>query len=216
MRIIALITGKGGVGKSTLSSNIAVAAMEAGEKVFAIDVDNQGTLAGWGQLRQVDMPSVAHLPPEDHASDELTAVLNAAREKNFTVAIVDTPGEDSPFTHNAMTLADLCLVPLRPTRPDGMGMKRTIEALMIGKKRFAFILNQCSPSHSTRANEMAAGLISLGFLAEPLICQRADFQDAFAAGQGVTEYDSNGKAAVEIRKLWSWIDRETKSKKAAA
>jgi len=215
MRIIALITGKGGVGKSTLSTNIAVAAMEAGETVLAIDVDDQGTLAGWGQLRQADTPSVAHLPPDGHASNELTAVIEAARDK-YSLVIVDTPGEDSPFTHNAMTLADLCLVPLRPSRPDAMGLKRTIEALMIGKKHFAFVLNQCSPAHSTRANEMAAGLISLGFLAEPLICQRADFQDAFAGGKGVTEYDPTGKAAGEIRKLWGWIDRETKSKKAAA
>jgi chromosome partitioning protein len=87
---------------------------------------------------------------------------------------------------------------------------------MIGKRRFAFVLNQCPPSHNARANEMAAGLVAIGFLAEPMICQRADFQDAFAAGQGVTEYAPDGKAAAEIRKLWEWIDRETKARREAA
>ena len=57
---------------------------------------------------------------------------------------------------------------------------------------------------------MAAGLASLGLLAEPMIHARADFQDAFAAGQGVTEYAPKGQAAEEIRSLWAWVDRQAK------
>jgi chromosome partitioning protein len=49
---------------------------------------------------------------------------------------------------------------------------------------------------------MAAGLRSLGVLAEPLICQRADYQDAYAVGQGVREYAPKSKAAEEMRALW--------------
>lgn len=213
MRIIILTTQKGGTGKSTLTANLAVAATQAGEKVLALDADDQATLAEWAKLRQGDTPSVAQLPPG--ASAQLAGLLDAARDQ-YTVAFVDLPGEDSPLTHNAMSIADLCLVPLRPTRPDGLAIRKTVEALMVGKKRFAFILNQCSPTHATRANEMAAGLVSLGFLADPLICARAAFQDAYAAGQGVTEYEPEGKAAAEIRKLWGWIDQETKKQKAAA
>jgi chromosome partitioning protein len=65
---------------------------------------------------------------------------------------------------------------------------------------------------------MAAGLKQIGFLAEPMLAQRTDYQDAFAAGQGVTEYAPDGKAAAEIRQLWSWIDQEivaTERKKIA-
>jgi chromosome partitioning protein len=205
MRVIVLTTEKGGTGKSTLATNIAVAAQSAGEKVLALDLDSQGTLAAWAALRAADAPSVAQLPSRE--SGQLAAVLAAARE-TYTVAVLDTPGADSPLTHNAMSVADMCLVPLRPTRPDGLAVKRTVEALMIGKRRFAFILNQCPPGHNMRANEMAAGLVSIGFLAEPMIRQRADFQDAFAAGQGVTEYEPDGKAAVEIRGLWQWISKQ--------
>jgi chromosome partitioning protein len=57
---------------------------------------------------------------------------------------------------------------------------------------------------------MAAGLEALGVLAEPVIAQRADHQDAFAAGQGVTEYAAAGKAADEIRALWAWLNRKMK------
>jgi chromosome partitioning protein len=133
------------------------------------------------------------------------------------LVIIDTPGEDSPLTHNAMSAADLCLVPIRPTRADGRGNRPTVEALMRGGKRFAFVLNQCptTPGNS-RAPEMAAGLAALGLLAEPMIGSRVDYQDAYAAGKGVTEYAPAGKAADEIRQLWAWIDRETKKEKNAS
>jgi chromosome partitioning protein len=213
MRIITLVTQKGGTGKSTLTTSLAVAATQAGEKVIALDLDAQGTLTAWAHIRQQPTPSVAQLPARESAR---LAELLATAAKSYTVALVDTPGADSPMTHNAMTAADLCLVPLRPTRPDGLSVKRTVEALIRGKKRFAFVLNQCPTTpRSARSSEMAAGLSSLGFLAKPLVCQRTDFQDAFAAGQGVTEYAPDSKAADEIRQLWNWISRETMTEQAA-
>jgi chromosome partitioning protein len=45
-------------------------------------------------------------------------------------------------------------------------------------------------------------------LAQPFIGQRADHQDALAAGLGVTEHDPEGKAAEEVRQLWQWINRK--------
>ena len=211
MRTIALVTQKGGTGKSTLATGLAVAAMQAGETVLALDLDPQGTLAAWAQMRESSTPSVAHLPPRETA--RLAEVLKEAASK-FTLAILDTAGADTPATHNAMSAAALCLVPLRPTRPDGLAIKPTVEALIRGKRRFAFVLNQCptTPKNS-RAAEMAAGLASLGLLAEPLVRQRADYQDAFAAGQGVTEYAPASKAAEEMRDLWLWIDRHSKESK---
>jgi chromosome partitioning protein len=207
MRIIALVTQKGGTGKSTLSTGLAVAAMQAGEKVLALDLDPQGTLVAWAQMREASAPSVANLPAREIA--RLADVLKEAAQQ-FTVAILDTPGADSPATHNAMSAATLCLVPLRPTRPDGLAIKPTVEALIRGKRAFAFVLNQCPTTpRNPRAAEMAAGLASLGLLAEPLITQRADYQDAFAAGQGVTEYAPDGKASDEMRKLWGWINNQT-------
>ena len=51
MRVIALTTQKGGSGKSTLASSLAVAAHEAGEKVFIVDMDPQGSLTRWAKER---------------------------------------------------------------------------------------------------------------------------------------------------------------------
>jgi chromosome partitioning protein len=214
MRIIGLVTQKGGTGKSTLTTALAVAAVEAGETVIILDLDEQGTVAEWANVREKPEPTVAHVPPAQAA--RLPEALKAAAKK-YTVAFIDTPGQDSPVTHNVMSAADICLVPLRPTRPDGLGVKRTIEALIRGHRRFAFVLNQCPTTPgSTRPQEMAAGLGQLGYMAQPMIFQRVDFQDAYAAGQGVTEYAPTGKAAQEIRQLWQWVNRETRGKSGDA
>ena len=113
-----------------------------------------------------------------------------------------------------MRAADLCLIPARPSRLDLQATLPTIEALMrLGlKDRFAFVLNQTPPGRSSRTAEAAAGLTVFGVLAEPIIAQRADHQDALAAGQGVTEFAPEGKAAEEVRALWGWISRKLKGK----
>ncbi|PPD10476.1 MAG: ATPase, partial [Methylocystis sp.] len=63
MRKIAFVTQKGGAGKSTLASSVAVAARQAGERVFIIDLDPLQTLVKWSRARgAADIP-VEHVPP---------------------------------------------------------------------------------------------------------------------------------------------------------
>jgi chromosome partitioning protein len=72
------------------------------------------------------------------------------------------------------------------------------------EKGFAFVLNQ-APVGNYRPSKAAASLNTMGLLALPYIVQRNDHQDALGAGLAVSEYAPNGKAAQEIRALWSWV-----------
>jgi chromosome partitioning protein len=212
VRTFTLTTQKGGTGKTTLATSLAVAAMHAGEQVVAFDLDPQGSLVAWGKLRGVDGLHVERFPPDKVG--QLPAMMKALGSKGFTVAILDTPGADNTATHQAMEAASMCLVPIRPTRLDANAVKPTVQALLRGDTLFSFILNQCPPTpRNGRAAEMASGLAALGYLAEPMVVQRADYQDAYAAGQGVTEYAPEGKAAEEMRQLWRWIDNQSKGAK---
>ena len=102
-------------------------------------------------------------------------------------------------------IADLCLLPTRPTRLDVEATAATFRAVFLAKRKAAFVLNQCPPSYrGSRTSDSAKGLTHLGVLAEPMLCARVDFQDAISAGLGVTEYASGGRAAEEIEALWSW------------
>lgn len=209
MRTIALVTQKGGAGKTTLAAALAVAATAQGHTVVALDLDPQGSLAAWGSDRKSASPVVDTVAGTRLA--QLPAILASLAAKGFSVAILDCPGIASTATNHAMAAADLCLIPTRPTRLDIRATKPTIEALMTLRRPFAFILNQCPPQpRSTRAGEAAVGLSLLGMLAEPAVSQRADYQDAMAAGLGVTEYAPNNKAAAEISALWAWIEKRTK------
>jgi chromosome partitioning protein len=213
MRILTLVTQKGGTGKTTLAASLAVAAAENGERVIALDLDPQGSLATWGDMRDADAPAVDRLGP-DRLGD-LTAILAALETQGFTLAILDTAGVASTGGNLAMQAANLALIPARPSRLDLQATMPTIETLMrLGMRdRFAFVLNQCPAGRNSRATEAANGLGMFGVLAKPVLTQRADHQDALAAGQGVTEFARGGKAADEVRALWAWTDRKMKGTK---
>ncbi|MGO9419395.1 ParA family protein [Roseiarcus sp.] len=138
----------------------------------------------------------------------LETALATLGEAGYDLAIVDTPGVDSPATVGAMRAAELCLVPCRPTATDLRGCMPTVQTLIRLEKPFAFVLSQCPP-RSGRVEETRAGLSALGLIAEP----RADHQDAMAAGLGVTEFNETGAAAAEIRRLWQWIAAKLEGKR---
>lgn len=205
MKTLTLVTQKGGSGKSSLAASLAVAAGEAGERVFLLDLDRQGTLAKWIERRPTDTPGFDRVD----ASGKLDAALATLASQKFTLAIMDTAGTDSPLVTAAIRAADLCLIPTRPTPADLEATQPTLTAIQSTRRAFAFVLNQ-TPTRSGRLNEAAAGLKMLGVLAEPPIAQRNDHQDAIGSGQGVTEFNPNGKAAEEIRALWRWIKNRMK------
>ena len=205
MKILTLVTQKGGSGKSTLVANLAVAAEEAGERVFTLELDRQGTLARWIDRRTADTPAFDRINSEKQLGDALPLIA----EQKYTLVIIDTPGADNPLVTAAIRLSDLCLVPTRPTPADLEATQPTLEAIQATGRRFAFVLNQ-TPVRSSRLNEAAAGLKVLGVLASPSLVQRNDHQDAIGGGLGVTEYNTEGKAAEEIRALWLWVKQKMK------
>ena len=208
MRSIAFITQKGGSGKSTLAASLAVAATDAGERVIVLDLDPQASLIRWGERRQgTNAPNKVMVEPlEAERLPRLRAILEGLAGVGFTLAIFDTAGADDVAARLVTEAADLCLLPARPTRLDVDATAATFRAVYLAKRKAAFILNQCPPIYrSSRASESAKGLTHLGVLAEPMLSARMDFQDAMAAGLGVTEYARGGRAAREVEALWSWI-----------
>jgi chromosome partitioning protein len=208
MRTIALLTQKGGAGKTTLAASLSVAAAHAGETVIALDLDPQASLLRWGKRRQAaNAPNKVMIEPlERERLPRLRAILEGLAGAGFTIAIFDTAAADGAAANFVTEAADLCLLPTRPTCLDVDATAATFRAVYLAKRRAAFVLNQCPPNYrSSRTSESAKGLTRLGVLAEPALCARMDFQDAIEAGLGVTEYARAGRAAQEINALWSWI-----------
>jgi chromosome partitioning protein len=202
MHAIVLATQKGGSGKSTLAIGLAIAAMDDGQHVGVIEADPQGTISNWGRRRTDPKPRIER-------AESCTAIERAIvhlRHDGFTVAIIDTAATDNALSESGIGAADLCLIPARPSPADIEAAVPTIRTVRRLDKRFAFILNQ-TPARSNRVSEAATALHAAGVLALPYIVQRNDHQDALGAGLGVTEYDTHGKAAEEVRGLWRWVWR---------
>jgi chromosome partitioning protein len=200
MHVIVLAAQKGGCGKSTLAIGLAIAAIDAGQRVGMIDADPQGTISNWGRRRTNPKPRI-------ECADSGMAVERAIlhlRSDGFTVAIIDTAATNNSLSTSGIGAADLCLIPARPSPADIEAALPTLGAVRRLDKRFAFILNQ-TPGRSNRVSEAAMALSAAGVLALPCIVQRNDHQDALGVGLGVGEYDPRGKAAEEIRDLWRWV-----------
>ena len=200
MHILAVGTQKGGSGKSTLATGLAVAAIEAGQRVGVIETDPQGTVSKWGRRRTHLEPRIARVS----LPIEVERACQSLRRDGYTLAIIDTAPTDNALSAGAFKVADLCLIPARPSPADIEAALPTLDTIRKLDKPFAFVLNQ-TPARSFRLSEAAAALNAVGALALPYIVQRNDHQDALGTGLGVTEFAPDGKAAEEIRGLWSWI-----------
>ena len=200
MHVVALVTQKGGSGKSTLAVGLAVAAMRDGERVALIEADQQGTISKWQERRENPYPRLERIAEPG----DIDAVLARLAAEGIWLAIIDTAATNNALAMRAITMADLCLIPARPSPADIEAAIPTLLAIRRQKRRFAFVLNQ-TPPRGVRLSEAATSLNALGVLALPFIGQRNDHQDALGAGFGVSEYARGGKAADEIHALWSWI-----------
>jgi chromosome partitioning protein len=204
MKVISLVTQKGGSGKSTLCVSLAVAAQEAGLSVGILESDKQATATQWSQARSGQAPEVGRVD-----ADGLAGVIERLRGASFDFVFIDTPGIDSPGTRAVISVSDFCLVPCRPTPADLRSVSPTLAAIHRLEKDFAFVLNQ-TPPKGFRVRDTSEGLKVLGMLADVAMVARTDHQDAIGAGQGVTEFNPTGAAADEVRRLWAWIDNRTR------
>jgi chromosome partitioning protein len=201
MRTIAFVSQKGGSGKSTIASSLAVAAHEMKETVCVIDMDPQGSLVNWAKVRaggdiEVLASGAARLP----------ALLASLERRGVTLALLDTPGAEGAASSAAMQAADLNIVPSRPCLFDLRASARTRTALEEIGAKFVFLLNQCPLGQETaRVQDGVETLEEMGELISPLILARVDYQEAQRHGSGVTELYPCSAAAEEMRGLWGSI-----------
>lgn len=207
MTVISFVTQKGGSGKTTLAINCGVVVAQKGKRALILDMDAQGTAETWYQDRDDETPQVIKIN-----ASELDRALEAAKAKRFDVVLIDTPGRDEPGAAAAIRVSDFCVIPCRPSPADMKATPPTIETIRRLNKPAAFVLTQ-TPPRSYRNREAEHGLSVLGMVCPVHIVLRNVYQDAQGAGLGVTEYEPDGKAAVEVRELWDWINKKIRKVK---
>ena len=200
MKTIALITEKGGTGKSTIAVHLAIAARRQGKIVAVIDLDPQASAQLWCQRRGSQDLAVVSA-----RAAELPRLLDEARRQGADFILIDTAGHADVSADAVMQSADIVLIPCRPSLYDlDAGAKTAAKVRKAGVKTAAFVLNAVPP-RGTRAEEAREALRDVLPVAPVELHNLVAFSDALNDGRSVEELDPHGRAAEEIRALYKWL-----------
>jgi chromosome partitioning protein len=200
MRVMAISSQKGGSGKTTLSGHIAVQAELAGDGPVAImDMDPQGSLSDWWNERQATAPAFAQT-----SISRLSQDLEQLKAQGFKLAIIDTPPAITLAIQSVIQVAELIIIPTRPSPHDLRAAGATVELVERAGKPLVFVVNAATP-RAKITFEAAVALSQHGTVAPVTIHHRTDFASSMIDGRTVMETDPNGKSAAEVRDLWTYI-----------
>lgn len=204
MRTIAIISQKGGAGKTTLALHLAAAAQEAGAVALIVDTDPQATASQWAAWRRDAPPEVIDSPPP-----RLAAKIAAATGQGATFIVIDTPPHADSAARAAVEAADLVLIPCRPSAFDLSAIQTSAKLVQLLRKP-AFVVFTAGPPNAPRVYAEAGELVeSYGVPPCPvLLPDRAAYRHASAEGRTVMEAEPHGKAAEEVRALYTWTCRQ--------
>ena len=182
MLVIALASQKGGSGKTTLSGHLAVEAEKAGAgPVALVDTDPQGSLAAWWNVRTEKTPAFAKVGVFD-----LQSAMKQLEQSGIKLVIIDTPPAITDAISHVISLADLILVPCRPSPHDLRSVGATADLADRHKKALIFIVNAATP-RARITGEAAVALSQHGTVAPITIHHRVDFAASMVDGRTVGE-----------------------------
>jgi chromosome partitioning protein len=207
MDVVTLAAQKGGVGKTTLATNLAVLAEISGRRTLLVDLDPQGSATSWYSDRPTETPRLVAI-----RSHEVAQVVAKAKAASFDVVIIDTPGRDDAATSTAVRVANFSLVPCQCSAFDLRATLPTVNTITRLDRSFGLVVSQAPAPRgfgiSSRAREVQAKLAVMGAVCPTVIGDRVVYKDAAAAGLAAMEFETDGKAADEIGSLWRWVEMQ--------
>ena len=197
MKTIVIAGQKGGGGKTTLVAHLAVAAERAGHgPVVVVDTDPQQTLATWWRVREADAPELAPLN-----IGQMPAKLGTLTQMGFAYCFIDTPPALTDQNRQLLGLADLVLIPTRPSPNDLWALGATLDLVRDAERPFVFVLTQAKSNARITVQTIAA-LSEHGQVFPSIIHDRVDFAASMTDGRTALEVKPNGPAATEAAELW--------------
>jgi chromosome partitioning protein len=201
----AIISQKGGQGKTTIATGLAVeATKELGkDTVVVLDTDDrQATAAFWEERRQSKDVLVVNtglaVMPLNH---------KRAKDHGASLVLIDTPANSRDIATEAAALADIVLIPVVPRAFDIASVMQTVKQVKLTGKPFAVVLNQVKAT-GREGDDTEAVFAGQGVMVfKTRLHDRKDFSNAGAAGMCVTEFDPKSKAAAEFLALYEEVKR---------
>lgn len=204
MKALAVISQKGGSGKSTTAQGLAVEGMRAGLKVALIDLDQQATTGKWSDRREEsDRLAVVCSP-----AARLPKVLDQAKAEGVDFVVIDTPPHAGQIAIEAAKLADRVLIPIEPHISSLETLNTVSDILNLAGKPPAEVLINDAPVQGRRHEDAREWLQGQGFNVVPMVLfRRAAHSDAGDLGKTAGELDPISKAALEMKQLYDYINK---------
>lgn len=197
MKTIALISQKGGTGKTTIAVHLAVAAEQHGKSTVIVDLDPQASATSWKDLRHADTPAVISAQ-----ATRLPQVLKTAEAHGAKLAILDTAPHSETAALAAARQADLILIPCRPAILDLKAIGLTVDLVKLAGKQ-AYVVFNAVPPRGSLVQEAIAAIQRYGLAVLPAtLTHRSVFMHALTDGLVAQEFEPKGKAANEVGELY--------------
>jgi len=199
-KVLAIINAKGGVGKTTISTHLAVSAERLGLVTAILDLDPQPSSTLWADHRQGSSPAVVAAQ-----AARLPLFIKQARAQEADLIILDTPPKAEGTAAESAAQADMILIPTQPKPIDLDALPQTIQLARASGKPFCVVLNN-APMQGQEVADATAALTKAGIEVVPVVLHnRKAFYSHMQLGQTAEEFDPGGKAASEIRALMLWL-----------
>ncbi len=199
MHTIVFAARKGGASKTTLTGHLAVEAMRQGAgSVVMMDTDPQQSLADWWEVREDEEPKLAAVALEGLA-DEVERLRSVPGW-----LFIDTPPLVPETIEAVIKVADMVVIPVKPSPHDLRGVGVTVQLAKKHNKRFCFVVTQ-AVARAALTTQALLALSQHGPVATAIMHYRVDYAGAMTDGRTVQEIDPSGKAAIEIAQLWSYV-----------
>lgn len=208
VKTLAVMSRKGGAGKTTVAVNLALAARAMGVKAVLADADP--LRSAWEVLKgREDAPALLF----ETAASKLFTLTEACRRSGAELLIIDTPAAPEADVAEAVKVADLCLAVARPTYLDLAAAVMSVAVIQRLGREGVIVLNQCAPARGgIEPPSVMKAFEALRFASLPVapiaVRSRMIYQTAFAQGRAVQELQPEGLAAQEVRNLFRQVWRQ--------
>lgn len=199
--IIGVLNQKGGVGKTTVATNLAAVCAKAGNRVLLVDADPQGSSMAWSAAREGDplFPVISMAKPTLHKDlPELAS--------DYDVVIIDGAPRVNDLGRAAILASDIVLIPVQPSPYDVWASADTVQLIREAQQykenlKAVFVINR-RIVNTAIGRDVVSALEQFGFpVLEAAFSQRVIYAESAMQGLSVIETDAKSEAAVEVAQL---------------
>jgi chromosome partitioning protein len=203
MHVVAVLSEKGGAGKTTVAVHLAVAAKLAERDAVIIDLDPQASAADWAD-RRGNSPEAVAVPPA-----RLMKLLGDLRTNGVQLVLIDTGRDSNNAGYTAAQAADLILIPCQPGGFDFRALTRTTDLCKLAGKRPFVVLNGLQPGATKAEADAREALTAYECeLAPVALHRRAAYRQASITSKTAQEAEPGSPAAEETRQLYNWLAQQ--------